>query len=93
MTTLRVLLSAAPDPGRAEQWALFDAAGRRVRGGRTSPAQWPTADRVEAVLAARAVRIVSLALPPERAAGRIVGEGAAAVPALMQLLTTEAKAI
>ena len=38
-------------------------------------------------------RIIALALPPERAAGRIVGEGAAAVPALMQLLTTEAKAI
>lgn len=40
-----------------------------------------------------AVTIVALALPPERAAGRIVGEGAAAVPVLMQLLTTEAKAI
>lgn len=39
------------------------------------------------------VTIVALALPPERAAGRIVGEGAAAVPLLMQLLTTEAKAI
>ena len=37
--------------------------------------------------------VVSLALPPERAAGRIVGEGAAAVPALMQLLTTDAKVI
>jgi electron transfer flavoprotein beta subunit len=40
-----------------------------------------------------ATTIVALALPPERAAGRIVGEGAAAVPALMQLLITEAKAI
>jgi electron transfer flavoprotein beta subunit len=40
-----------------------------------------------------ATRIIALALPPERAAGRIVGEGAAAVPALMQLLTTEAKVI
>ena len=40
-----------------------------------------------------AVTIVSLALPPERAAGRIVGEGAAAVPALMQLLTAEVKVI
>jgi electron transfer flavoprotein beta subunit len=44
-------------------------------------------------LAAGGVTIVSLALPPERAAGRIVGEGAAAVPALMQLLTAEAKVI
>ncbi len=37
--------------------------------------------------------VVSLALPPERAAGRIVGEGAAAVPALVQLLTSEAKVL
>jgi electron transfer flavoprotein beta subunit len=37
--------------------------------------------------------VVSLALPPERAAGRIVGEGAAAVPALIQLLTSEAKVL
>ena len=43
--------------------------------------------------AAGAVTIESLALPPERAAGRIVGEGAAAVPVLMQLLTAEAKVI
>ena len=39
------------------------------------------------------VQIVSLALPPERAAGRIVGEGADAVPALIQLLTAEAKVL
>lgn len=37
--------------------------------------------------------VVSLALPPERAAGRMVGEGAAAVPALIQLLTSEAKVL
>lgn len=37
--------------------------------------------------------IVSLALPPERAAGRIVGEGAAAVPALVEALTSEAKVL
>jgi electron transfer flavoprotein beta subunit len=42
---------------------------------------------------AGSVTVAALALPPERAAGRIVGEGAAAVPALMQLLTTEAKVI
>ena len=40
-----------------------------------------------------AVRIVSLALPPERAPGTIVGEGAAAVPRLIELLTTEAKVL
>lgn len=43
--------------------------------------------------AAGGVTIVGLTLPPERAAGRIVGEGAAAVPELIRLLTTEAKAI
>jgi electron transfer flavoprotein beta subunit len=39
------------------------------------------------------VTVVSLALPPERAAGRILGEGAAAVPALITALTTEAKVL
>ncbi|HEX5054310.1 MAG TPA: electron transfer flavoprotein subunit beta/FixA family protein [Planctomycetota bacterium] len=39
-----------------------------------------------AQLGAPAVEIVSLALPPARAAGRIVGEGAAAVPALIAAL-------
>jgi electron transfer flavoprotein beta subunit len=37
--------------------------------------------------------VVALALPPERPAGRIVGEGAAAVPALITALTTEAKVL
>lgn len=39
------------------------------------------------------VTVRSLALPAERAAGKVVGEGAAAVPALMQLLTSEAKVL
>lgn len=39
------------------------------------------------------VTIASLALPPERPAGRIVGEGAAAVPALIAALTSEAKVL
>ncbi|MGH7704070.1 MAG: electron transfer flavoprotein subunit beta/FixA family protein [Gemmatimonadales bacterium] len=37
--------------------------------------------------------ILSLALPPERKAGRIVGEGPEAVPELVRLLRTEAKVI
>ncbi|HET9064571.1 MAG TPA: electron transfer flavoprotein subunit beta/FixA family protein [Gemmatimonadales bacterium] len=37
--------------------------------------------------------LVGLALPPERPAGRIVGEGAAAVPALIEALTSEAKVL
>ena len=44
-------------------------------------------------VAAGNVTVVSLALPAERAAGRIVGEGAAAVPALMQILTNDAKVL
>jgi electron transfer flavoprotein beta subunit len=32
-------------------------------------------------------------LPPERQAGRIIGEGAAAVPELVRLLQTEAKVL
>ncbi len=37
--------------------------------------------------------VVSLALPPERPAGRIVGEGAAAVADLISALTSEAKVL
>ena len=39
------------------------------------------------------VSITGLALPPERSAGKIIGEGAAAVPELMRLLQTEAKVL
>ena len=35
----------------------------------------------------------AMALPPERGAGKIVGEGAAAVPELVRLLKTEAKVL
>jgi len=37
--------------------------------------------------------VLGLALPPERPVGRIVGEGADAVPELVRLLRTEAKVI
>ncbi|MGE0440660.1 MAG: electron transfer flavoprotein beta subunit/FixA family protein [Gemmatimonadales bacterium] len=47
----------------------------------------------DAAIGAGAVTITGLALPPERQAGKIVGEGADAVPALVQLLRTEAKVI
>ncbi len=39
------------------------------------------------------VQLTSLALPPERTGGRIVGEGAEAVPELVRLLQTEAKVL
>ena len=44
-------------------------------------------------LAAGSIEALGLSLPPERAAGRIVGEGADAVPELVRLLRTEAKVI
>ncbi len=39
------------------------------------------------------VEVLELALPPERKAGRIVGEGPEAVPALVEALQTEAKVL
>ena len=39
------------------------------------------------------VTIAKMELPPERPAGRIIGEGSAAVPELVKLLHTEAKVI
>ncbi|MFN2565369.1 MAG: electron transfer flavoprotein beta subunit/FixA family protein [Gemmatimonadaceae bacterium] len=46
-----------------------------------------------AQLAEQRVTIAKMELPPERAAGRIVGEGAAAVTELVRLLRTEAKVL
>jgi len=43
--------------------------------------------------AAGTLKLESLELPPERTGGRIVGEGAAAVPALLKLLRDEAHAL
>ncbi len=46
-----------------------------------------------AQLGEQRLSIRSLALPPERSAGRIVGEGPSAVPELVRLLQTEAKVL
>ena len=43
--------------------------------------------------AAGGMEVVALTLPPERKEGRIVGEGAAAVPELVRLLREEAKVL
>ena len=72
MTVLRVLLAAAPAADRAEDWALFDAAGTCVRKGRDRSAAWPQANRLEIVLAASQARIAVLALPP-MPASRVAG--------------------
>ncbi len=50
-------------------------------------------DTKPAQLGDMAVTVQKMALPAERAAGRIVGEGAEAVPALVALLKTEAKVL
>jgi electron transfer flavoprotein beta subunit len=39
------------------------------------------------------LEVLSMTLPPDRPPGRIVGEGPDAVPELVRLLRTEAKAI
>jgi electron transfer flavoprotein beta subunit len=49
----------------------------------TKPAQLPDSR----------VTVSRMELPPERAAGRIIGEGAAVVPELVRLLQTEAKVL
>ena len=70
VTTLRVLVDAPPDPGRAAEWALFDSANRILQRGRDRPTSWPTADRREAVVAAAHGRLATVAvpsLPPARA--------------------------
>jgi len=46
-----------------------------------------------AQLGAACVTVKSMELPPERPAGRIIGEGVAAVPELIRLLQTEAKVL
>jgi electron transfer flavoprotein beta subunit len=46
-----------------------------------------------AQLAAPRVSLKSMALPPDRPPGRIVGEGTAAVAELVKLLQTEAKVL
>lgn len=46
-----------------------------------------------ATLPAPALEVVALTLPPARAAGKIVGNGAEAVPALIAALRNEAKAL
>ena len=86
MTTLRILLPGPPDAARADAWTLVDGQGRAIRRGRDLPSEWPAAERREAVIAAEAVRLVMLPLPPLPRA-RLV---AAATYALEDRLATPA---
>ncbi len=64
MNTLRVLLATTQALERPVPWALFDASGRAIDRGVGRRSAWPAAARTEAVLAASAVRIASITLPP-----------------------------
>ncbi|MCR9244296.1 MAG: electron transfer flavoprotein subunit beta/FixA family protein [bacterium] len=50
-------------------------------------------EEAAAELPAAGLEVVSLALPPERAAGKILGDGADSVPALIDALRNEAKVL
>jgi electron transfer flavoprotein beta subunit len=52
-----------------------------------------TIDVRPAQLGEERLTVQAMALPPERAAGRIIGEGPDAVPELVRLLKTEAKVL
>ena len=67
-TTLRVFVDAPPDANRVAEWALFDGAGRVVSKGRDRPANWPQAERREAVVAAALGRLATITVPPLPAA-------------------------
>jgi type II secretion system protein L len=62
-TTLRVFVDVPPDASRSAPWTLFDAAGQAIHSGRGRPAEWPDAERKEAVIAAAHGRIATLELP------------------------------
>ena len=64
MATLRVLVPASPSPTQQVAWAVYDAQNRLVQSGTGVQASWPAAQSREAVLAAAAVRLARVALPP-----------------------------
>jgi hypothetical protein len=64
MNTLRVRLESPPDLARADPWVLVDDHGRALGSGIDTPQRWPATDRRVAVLAADAVRVLALQLPP-----------------------------
>jgi len=63
MTTLRILVDAMPDAGRAFAWALVDA-GRVRQRGHAPPGEWPRAETTVAIVDAPLVHVAALVLPP-----------------------------
>ena len=97
MSILRVLAAAAPSPAQEVPWALYDAQQRLVRSGAGPAAEWPTAARIEAVLAAPAVRLARVVLPPMpadrvAAAAEFALEDQLAGPAKAQHLVASSRA-
>jgi type II secretion system protein L len=86
MTTLRVYLESAPDPGRSCEWGLFDDSNRLVRRGSAAIADWPAAQNREAVIDATRGRLATVKLPPlppprvQSAAGFALEEQLAGAP-------------
>ena len=78
MSVLRVLLADAPSPTGDAPWAMYDDDGRHARSGFGEPSSWPAAQRKEAVLAASAIRLAGVALPP-MPADRVAGAAAFAL--------------
>ena len=61
---LRVFLEGPPGHDLPATWVRVDDGGRVLERGRSTPAHWPATPQVEVVLAAEAVRLVALRLPP-----------------------------
>lgn len=97
MSILRVLLAVPLSPSQDAPWALYDAQQRLVRSGVGAMAAWPDAARREAVLAASAVRLARVVLPP-MPADRVAAAAAYALedqlagPAQAQHLVASARA-
>ena len=71
MTTLRALCDREGEDVRVAAWALFDDAGRLLSQSNDVGDDAPRANRNEAVIAAKAVRLISLKLPPMPGARRL----------------------
>ncbi len=61
---LRVFLEGPDIAGGVHSWVRYADDGRALQRGRGTQASWPPAARIDAVLAAAAVRMVALRLPP-----------------------------
>ena len=64
MATLRVLVPGSLSPAQEVAWAVYDAQDRLVQSGAGGQASWPSVQTREAVLAAAAVRLARVVLPP-----------------------------